>query len=108
MRRQAVEARALVVGTPQPRVSEAGAQTRRPGPGAAVEPLQRTGTGHGAGAERSRPDREGTGPVAPGGRRPEPQDETKHVAAVGTVNGGVECLSSTGIRCVLSLGVSAP
>lgn len=70
-------------------MAEAGAQAHSSGPGSAVKPPQTAGSGQGAGAERSRPGREGTGTGKPGGR-PEPQDETKHVAAVETLHGAVE------------------
>ena len=54
-----------------------------------MKPPQAAGSGDraGAGAERSgggRPGREDTGTGEPGGR-PEPQDETKHLAAVETL-----------------------
>ena len=68
-------------------MAEAGAQDHGPGPGPAVQPAQAAGSGHraGAGAERNgggaRPGREDTGTGEPGGR-PEPQDETQHLAAV--------------------------
>lgn len=76
-------------------MAQAGGQARRPGPGCAVKPLQRTGSGNGAGAERSRPEQECAGAAQPGGR-PEPQDETEHVAAVETLNRAVElCICLT-------------
>lgn len=70
-------------------MTEAGAKRHGPGPRSAVKSPQTAGSGHGAGAERSRPGREGTGTGEPGGR-PEPQDETKHFAAVVTLHGVVE------------------
>lgn len=95
MRRQAVEALALnaacQLGTPQqnPSVAEAGAQTHSPGRRSTVKPPQTAGPGQRAGAERSRPGWEGTGTPEPGGR-PEPQDQTKHLAAVETLHRAAE------------------
>ena len=65
-------------------MAEAGAQGGGPVRCSTVEPPQTSGSGHGAGAERSRPGREGTGTWQSGGR-PEPQDETEHCAAGGTL-----------------------
>lgn len=67
----------------------AGAQAHGSGPSSTVEPPQTAGSGYRAGAEHSRPGREGTGTAEPGGR-PEPQDETKHCAAVETQYGNVK------------------
>lgn len=89
MWRQAVETRALTgacqLGTPQqgPSMADAGAQRHGAGRRSAVKAPQTAGSGHGAGAERSRPGREGTGTGKTGGR-PEPQDQTKHFEAVET------------------------
>lgn len=68
---------------------EAGAQRHGPGPHSAVKSPQAAGSGYRAGAECSRPDREGTGTGKPGGR-PEPQNQTKHFAAVETLHGAVK------------------
>lgn len=65
-------------------MAEAGAQALGPGPRTAVEPPQAACSGYGAGAECSRPGREGTGTAEPG-VRPEPQNETQHFAAVETL-----------------------
>lgn len=95
VRRQAVETRALTaacqLGTPQESasVAEAGAQRHGAVPRPAVKPPQTAGSGHGAGAERNRPGREGTGTGEPGGW-PEPQDQTKHFATVETLHRDVE------------------
>lgn len=95
MRRQAVETRGLTgacqLGTPQQSrsVAEAGAQARGPGHRSTVKPPDRAGSGHGAGAERSRPGWEDTGTREPGGR-PEPQDQTKHFAPIKTLHRAVE------------------
>lgn len=100
MRRQAVETRALTascqLGTPQqsPSVAKAGAQAHGPGGSTTVKPPQVDGPRHGAAAgagaqcSSSRPGWEDTGAGEPGGR-PEPQDETKHVAAVETLHRAV-------------------
>lgn len=95
MRRQAVEARALTapcqLRSPQQgrSVTQTRGQAHNPGRRPAVEPPQTPGSGNGAGANGSRPSWEGTGTGEPGGR-PEPQDQTKHFAAVETLHKAVE------------------
>lgn len=95
MGRQAIATRALTaacqLGTPQETSSaaETGAQRHCSGPRYAVKSPQTTRSGHRAGAECSRPSREGTGTGKPDGR-PEPQDQTKHFAAVEALHKAVE------------------
>lgn len=95
MGRQAIETRALTaacqLGTAQetPSVAETGTQRHGSGPRYTVKPPQTTCSGHRAGAECGRPSREGTGTWKHDGR-PEPQDQTKHFAAVEALHKAVE------------------
>lgn len=64
-------------------MSEPGAQSHGAGRRSRVKPSDSAGPGQGARGEPGRPGPgEDTGPAEPG-RRPEPQDQTKHVAAEG-------------------------
>lgn len=94
MRRKTVEPLALTAACQLGAAQRGGSvdEARGQGSGArssGVEPPGTAASRDRAGAERYRPGREDTGTDEPGGR-PEPQDQTKHFAAVEIGHGAVE------------------